>query len=44
LFTPVGDEVYLVADAQWSRFDDDGKLPPKDQLLKPLILKITLPK
>jgi sugar lactone lactonase YvrE len=43
LFTLVGDEVYLVADAQWSRFDDDGKLPPKDQLLKPLVLKIALP-
>jgi sugar lactone lactonase YvrE len=44
LFTLVGDDVYLVADAQWSRFDDDGKLPPKDQLLKPLVLKVSVPK
>jgi sugar lactone lactonase YvrE len=42
LFALAGDDLYLVANAQWSRFDEKGNLPPKDQLQKPLILKIPL--
>lgn len=43
LFEVVDGGLYLVANAQWSRFDDKNQLPPKDQLQAPLILKISLP-
>ena len=43
LFTLADDAAYLVANAQWSRFDEKGKLPPDDQLQAPLILKVALP-
>lgn len=43
LFTLTGNTVYFIANAQWSRFDDKTQLPPKNQLLKPLVLKLTLP-
>lgn len=42
LATVVGDELYLVANSQWSRFDDAGHLPPKEQLQPPLIAKLPL--
>lgn len=43
LFTLAGDDVYMVADSQWSRFDGKNQLPSKDQLQLPLILKVALP-
>lgn len=43
LLTVVGDELYLVTDSQWSRFDDAGKLPATGQLQAPLIAKLPLP-
>jgi len=43
LFTLSGDDLYLVANAQWSRFDDKGNLPSKDQLQQPLVVKVALP-
>lgn len=42
LATVVGDELYLVANSQWSRFDDAGQLPPQEQLQPPLIAKLPL--
>lgn len=42
LATVVGDELYLVANSQWSRFDDAGRLPPKEQLQAPSIVKLPL--
>lgn len=42
LATVVGDELYLVANSQWSRFDDAGHLPPQEQLQPPAIVKLPL--
>lgn len=42
LFTLVGDELYLVANAQWSRFDDKGNLAPPEKLEKPVIVRLPL--
>ena len=44
LLAVAGDQVYFVADSQWSRYDEHHQLPPKDQLQKPLVLKVALPK
>jgi sugar lactone lactonase YvrE len=42
LFTVVGDTLYLVTNSQWSRFDEQGHLPPLDQLQVPLIAELRL--
>jgi sugar lactone lactonase YvrE len=42
LITVVGDTLYLVANSQWSRFDDQGHLPPADTLQTPLIAELPL--
>jgi sugar lactone lactonase YvrE len=42
LITVVGDKLYVVANAQWSRFDDQGHLPANDQLQVPLIAELPL--
>lgn len=42
LATLVGDRLYVVANAQWSRFDDQGKLAPMDQLQPPSIVELLL--
>ncbi|HSC48244.1 MAG TPA: hypothetical protein VLG68_09165, partial [Gammaproteobacteria bacterium] len=39
----VGDRLYLVSNSQWRRFDENGKLPPPDQLQPPLIVSLSLP-
>lgn len=42
LFTVVGETLYLVANSQWSRFDEQNQLPPMDQLQAPLIVRLPL--
>lgn len=42
LITVVGDKLYVVANAQWSRFDDQNHLPANDQLQVPLIAQLPL--
>jgi sugar lactone lactonase YvrE len=42
LITVVGDKLYVVANSQWSRFDDKGRLPATDQLQAPLIAELPL--
>lgn len=42
LFTLVGDTLYLVANSQWSRFDEQNHLPPLDQLQAPAIVQLPL--
>ncbi len=42
LATLVGDKLYIVANSQWSRFDDQGKLAPLDQLQAPSIVELPL--
>jgi sugar lactone lactonase YvrE len=42
LFTAVGDTLYLVANSQWSRFDEHMQLPSLDKLQKPLIVKLPI--
>jgi sugar lactone lactonase YvrE len=42
LFTVVGDTLYLVANSQWSRFDEQNHLPPLDQLQAPAIVRLPL--
>lgn len=42
LETVVGDRLYLVANSQWSRFDDAGHLAPKEQLQLPSIVSLEL--
>ena len=42
LATLVGDTLYVVANSQWSRFDDQGKLAPMDQLQAPSIVELPL--
>jgi hypothetical protein len=42
LFTVAGDTLYLVANSQWSRFDEQNRLPPTDQLQAPLIVGLPL--
>ncbi|HEV2322029.1 MAG TPA: SMP-30/gluconolactonase/LRE family protein, partial [Gammaproteobacteria bacterium] len=42
LATVVGDSLYFVANSQWSRFDDAGRLPPKEQLQPPSIVRLPL--
>ncbi|MEM9596141.1 MAG: hypothetical protein AAGD06_17855 [Acidobacteriota bacterium] len=42
LCTVSGDVLYYVATSQWNRFDDFAKLPPAEDLVDPLILKIDL--
>ncbi len=38
----VGDKLYIVANSQWSRFDDQGRLAPMDQLQPPCIVELPL--
>jgi hypothetical protein len=38
----VEDTFYFVANSQWNRFDDQGHLPPAQQLQEPLILALPL--
>jgi sugar lactone lactonase YvrE len=38
----VGDELYYVANSQWSRFDKDGTIFPMDKLQEPVILRAAL--
>lgn len=42
LITVVGDKLYVVANAQWSRFDDQAHLPALDKLQPPLIAELSL--
>jgi len=42
LATLVGDRLYVVANAQWSRFDDQNHLPPDDRLQPPSIVELPL--
>jgi sugar lactone lactonase YvrE len=42
LATVVGGTLYYVANSQWDKFDDDGRLPAADKLKGPVILKIPL--
>jgi sugar lactone lactonase YvrE len=42
LFTVVGDTLYLVANSQWSRFDEHNQLPPVAQLQAPAIVQLPL--
>jgi len=42
LETVVGDRLYLVANSQWSRFDDQNHLAPMDQLQRPSIVQVQL--
>ena len=42
LMTVVGEKLYLVANSQWSRFDEQGHLPPADKLQAPLIAELPL--
>lgn len=34
----------FIANSQWDRFDEQGRLPPDDQLAAPLVLEILLPR
>ncbi len=38
----VGNRFSFVANSQWNRFDEKNKLPPKDQLRSPIVLRISL--
>ena len=38
----VNRELYFVANSQWGRFDAQHKLPPNDQLRRPLVLRLDL--
>jgi len=38
----VDQRFYFVANSQWSRFDAQHKLPPADQLRRPLVLWLDL--
>lgn len=38
----VGNRFSFVANSQWNRFDQNNKLPPKDQLRSPVVLRIAL--
>lgn len=38
----VGNRFSFVANSQWSRFDKNNKLPPKEQLRSPVVLRISL--
>lgn len=38
----VGRNFYFVANSQWGRFDAQHKLPPNDQLRRPLVLRLDL--
>jgi sugar lactone lactonase YvrE len=38
----VDDDFYFIANSQWNRFDKDHKLPPAEQLRRPLVLRIAL--
>lgn len=42
LETVVGDQLYVVANSQWSRFDDQGKLAPVGQLQAPSVVTLHL--
>jgi sugar lactone lactonase YvrE len=42
LATVVDGVLYYVANSQWGKFDDDGKLPAAARLTGPLVLKIPL--
>lgn len=42
LGTLVGDDLYYIANSQWNRFDDEGKLPPAAELDEPIILRLPL--
>ena len=37
-----GQDFFFIADSQWGRFDANHQLPPRDQLRRPLILRIEL--
>jgi len=38
----VADDFYFVANSQWGRFDANHKLPPNDQLRRPLVMRLPL--
>jgi sugar lactone lactonase YvrE len=38
----VDDDFYFIANSQWNRFDKDHKLPPAEQLRRPLVMRIGL--
>lgn len=38
----VGNRYSFVANSQWNRFDQNNRLPPKDQLRSPVVLRISL--
>jgi len=40
----VGDTLYVVANSQWSRFDEKGVLAPASRLEVPRIVKLSLPR
>lgn len=42
LGTVVEDDFYFVANSQWNRFDANHRLPPPDQLRRPLVMRIAL--
>jgi sugar lactone lactonase YvrE len=42
LLTVVKRTLYVVANSQWSRFDDKGHLPPDGSLKAPMIVKLAL--
>lgn len=43
LFTIAGNAVYVVANSQWSRFDENGRLPSDGSLQAPRVAKLALP-
>lgn len=43
LLAVVDDTVYVVANSQWSRFDEKGRLPSDGSLQLPLVAKLALP-